>query len=122
MGCRGSTEGGRGCAPSGAVQVGGSAVRIVNAGAYLPKIWLPQAPRGQHLKDLTEPDLHGSWLACHQGDRSFAKWTAIFGHCGRSFIFLASFAKNDEVAARDLKSSETRNVFDVGYFRVFNPP
>ena len=37
---------------------------------------------------------------------------AIFGHCERSFIFLANFAKNDEVASRDLKSSETRNVFD----------
>ena len=69
-----------------------------------------------------KPDLHGSWLSCHQGDRSFAKWTAIFGNCRRSFIFLANFAKNEEVASRDLKSSETRNVFDFGYFGVFNTP
>ena len=30
--------------------------------------------------------------------------------------------KNDEVASQDLKSSKTRNVFDFGYFGVFNTP
>ena len=29
------------------------------------------------------------------------------------------FSKNDEVASRDLKSSEIRNVSDFGRFRVF---
>ena len=42
----------------------------------------------------------------------------MFGHSMRSFVFLANFAKNDKVASQDLKSSETetRNVFDFGYF------
>ena len=62
-----------------------------------------------------EPDLHGTWLACQQGDRSFAKWTAIFGHCERSFVFLAKFAKKHEAASTDLKSSKTRNVLNFGY-------
>ena len=43
-------------------------------------------------------------------------------HCGKSFIFLANFAKTDKVASWDLKSSETRNVFDIEYFGVFNTP
>ena len=43
---------------------------------------------------------------------SFAKWTAIFDHCGRrSSIVLANFTKNDEVASLDLKSSKTRDRF-----------
>ena len=41
---------------------------------------------------------------------------------GRVFIFLVNFAKNDKVASRDLKRSETRNVFNFGYFGVFNTP
>ena len=74
------------------------------------------------MKVLAEADLHGSWYACRQGDGSFAKWTAILDHCWSSFIFLANLAKNNEVASRDLKSSETRNVFDFGYFGVSNTP
>ena len=41
---------------------------------------------------------------------------------GRVFIFLVNFAKNDKVASRDLKSSKTRNVFNFGYFGVFDTP
>ena len=69
-----------------------------------------------------ESDLHGTWLSCQQGCVSFAKWTAIFSHCERSFIFLAKFAENHEAASTDLKSSETRNVFNFGYLGVSNTP
>ena len=54
--------------------------------------------------------------------RVTAVWTAILGHCGRSFIFLVNFAKNGEVASQDLESSETCNMFNFGYFGVFNAP
>ena len=56
-------------------------VRIMDAEDYLPEILLRPALRGQKLKGPMEPDLHGTWLACGQGDRSIAKWIAIFGHC-----------------------------------------
>ena len=94
---------------------GGTVVRIVDAGDYSPKIWLRPVLRGQHLKGPMEPDLHGTCLACRQGGRSFAKWTAIFGHCERSFIFLARFTKKYEAASTDVKSSKTRNMSNVGY-------
>ena len=58
---QGGEEDHRGTIPWSVVQPGGSAVRIMEAGDYSPEIWLRQALRGQHLKGLTEPDLHGSW-------------------------------------------------------------
>ena len=64
MGCRGSTKGGRDCVPSGAVQLGGTVVRIMDAGDYLPKTWLRPALKGRRLKGPMEPALHVTWLAC----------------------------------------------------------
>ena len=63
---------------------GGATVRIVDAGDYSPKLWLRPGLRGQHLKVPMEPDLHWTWMACRQGDRSFA---AIFGRCERIFSY-----------------------------------
>ena len=73
----------------------------------------PSGPEGRHLKGPMEPDLHGSYLGCREGDGngSSAKWTAIFGHCERSFFF-----------GEFREKRETRNVFDSGYFGVSNTP
>ena len=101
---------------------GGPTGRIVGTEDYLSEIWLRPALRGQHLKGPMDPDLRGTWLACQQGDRSFAKWTAIFGHRERSFVFLAKFAKDYEAASTGLTSSKTRSAFDFGYFGVSNAP
>ena len=85
-------------------------VRIMDEGDYSPKTWLRPDLRGQHLKVPMEPDLHWTWLACRQGDRSF-------GHCERSFIFLVKFAKNQEAASMDLKRSKNLERVQFWVFR-----
>ena len=123
MGRRGANEGGQGCTPSITFHLPTAVGRIVDAGAYLLKIWLRPALRGQHLKGPMEPNLYGTWLACQQGDRSFAKWTAIFGHCERSFIFLAKFAKKSRSRVYGPeKKAKVRNVLNFGYFGASNTP